>query len=113
MNYFTRASRRCGLLAGRRRRAALIALASLIVLVTACGGTSTGAQPTAGNPLGSTVGPHRAGLHSPAGETPAVGPKSATTGGALFGGNAAQPPAEVYYQLGEPFPVPSDQQLMA
>ncbi len=124
MDYFTRATSLCGPLARRRRWAALISLAGLILLVTACGGTSSGATPTPANPLNNTGGPRGSGPPSQAGETPAAGGKSATTGGALFGGNAALAAEEgnlgrrlaivrVYYQLGEAFPAPQDQQLMA
>ena len=92
----------------------MIAIAGLIVLVTACGGGP-------GNPPHGSAGN---GAISPASEPPAVGSKSATSGGALFGGNAALAAQEanlgrrlaiirVYYQIGEPFPTPADQQLMA
>jgi hypothetical protein len=123
MDYFTRAAPRCGLLSGCGRRAALAALAGLTVLVTACGGTSSGATPGTGNPPG-TGGLRPSGSPSSAGETPAVGGKSATAGGALFGGNGALVPEEgnlgrrlaivrVYYAIGDPFPGPQDQRLMA
>lgn len=53
-----------------------------------------------------------------------MGKKSAASGGALFGGNDALASEEgnlgrrlaiirVYYKIGEPFPTPQDQQLMA
>ncbi len=124
MDYFTRVARRCAPLPGRGRRAALIGLTGLIMLVTACGGGSTGATPGAGNPLGSTGGLRGNGTPGPAGETPAVGGRSATIGGALFGGNAPLAAEEgnlgrrlaivrVYYQIGESFPAPGDQRLMA
>jgi len=108
----------------RRLGPALTASAALLMLVTACGGhSSPGAMPGS---AGSLSGGGQGG-DSPVGpgsETPAAGKKSATTGGALFGGNAALASQEgnlgrrlaiirTYYRVGEPFPTPQDQQLMA
>src|SRR5438045_1738560 len=90
MDYFTRAAHRCGALAWCGRGAVLIATAGLIALVTGCGGTgSPGATPAPGSTRHSASGQPGNGLFSPADEAPAVGRKSATSGGALFGGNAA------------------------
>jgi hypothetical protein len=124
MDYFTRAAPRCGALTGGGRRVALAALAGLTVLVTACGGTSSGGTPTTAKPSSSTSGPRGSAAPSPPGETPAVGGKSATAGGALFGGNGALVAQEgnlgrklaivrVYYEIGQPFPGPQDQRVMA
>jgi hypothetical protein len=89
------------------------------MLVTACGGHGSaggsGTSVSGGQGSNSSAGPVT--------ETPAAGRKSATTGGALFGGNAALASQEgnlgrrlaiirVYYRVGEPFPTPQDQQLM-
>jgi hypothetical protein len=63
------------------------------------------------------------GSGGPGTETPAAGKRSATTGGALFGGNAALVSQQgnlgrrlaiirTYYRVGEPFPTPQDQQVM-
>ena len=63
------------------------------------------------------------GIAGPGSETPAAGKRSATTGGALFGGNAALVSQQgnlgrrlaiirTYYRVGEPFPTPQDQQVM-
>jgi hypothetical protein len=91
------------------------------MLVTACGGHSS-----PGGPGASVSGSGGQGSNSSAGpgtETPAAGRRSATTGGALFGGNAALASQEgnlgrrlaiirAYYRVGEPFPTQQDQQLM-
>ena len=124
MNYFTRAAPRCGLLARHGRRTALAAVAGLTVLVTGCGGTSSGGTSATRSSPAATSKPRSTSAPSPAGETPAVGGKSATAGGALFGGNGALVAEEanlgrklaivrVYYEIGQPFPGRQDQRLMA
>jgi hypothetical protein len=107
----------------RRLCPALTASAALLMLLTACGGhSSPGATPGSGNSVSGGQGSNRSAV--PGTEAPAAGRKSATTGGALFGGNAALASQEgnlgrrlaiirAYYRVGEPFPAPQDQQLMA
>jgi hypothetical protein len=124
MNHHTRLTRRYRVLAGRRSRTALAASATLLLLVTGCGGgTSPGAPPSQGNPFGGG-GQGGNGSISAGSQAPADGGKSATSGGALFGGNDALASEQaslgrrlaiirVYYRIGEPFPAPQDQQLMA
>src|SRR5215469_5822284 len=123
MNHHTRLAGPRRVLTRRRLGPALTASAALLMLVTACGGhSSPGAMPGS---AGSVSGGGQGGDPpvGPGTETPAAGKKSATTGGALFGGNAALASQEgnlgrrlaiirTYYRVGEPFPTPQDQQLM-
>src|SRR5215469_9325514 len=124
MNHHTRLAGPRRVLTRRRLGPALAASAALLMRVAACGGRGApGAMPgSAGSVSGGGQGSDpAAGLGT---ETPAAGKKSATAGGALFGGNAALASQEgnlgrrlaiirAYYRVGEPFPTPQDQQLMA
>lgn len=131
MNCYTFAAQRCRALAerchplaGRSRLVALTGAAVMLVLITGCSGAQSGAGQGRQTP---SADPSGQGSHRPSGpsaEPSAVGGRSATSGGALFGGNAALASEEgnlgrrlavvrVYYQIGEPFPLPQDQQLMA
>jgi hypothetical protein len=121
MTHSTHADRRRVALDAGRGRVALAAAAALLMLVTGCAAlTSPGSEgaPGATATPGATLG------NSLPAEAPAVGRKSATSGGALFGGNNALALQQqmlgrrlaiirVYYQIGEPFPAPQDQQAMA
>ena len=123
MNNHTRLAEPRRVLTRRRFRPALTASAALLMLVTACGGHgSPGAIPGSAGSGGGGQGSNRSAV--PGTETPAAGKKSATAGGALFGGNAALASQQgnlgrrlaiirAYYRVGEPFPAPQDQQLMA
>jgi hypothetical protein len=133
MNYDTCAARRrsapakrCRVLARCGHAVALTALAALIVLAAGCGGpTSSAASPATPSPLRSASNAKRShGPVNPSAEPSAVGRQSATSGGALFGGNAALASEEgnlgrrlaivrVYYQIGQPFPGPGVGPLMA
>src|SRR5262245_46986193 len=89
MKYHTRLAEPRRVLARRRLRPALTASAALLMLVTACGGhSSPGTTPGSGTSV-SGGGQGSNSSVGPGTETPAAGKKSATTGGALFGGNAA------------------------
>jgi hypothetical protein len=131
MNWDTYAARRrsvlaerCRALAVRCRLVPLIAVAAMLGLVTGCGGASSGAGRGPGDPAGHASGQGSHGLPDPSGEPSAGGRQSATSGGALFGGNAALATEQgnlgrrlaivrVYAQIGEPFPLPQEQELMA
>ena len=115
---------RCYPLAERFRLVALTGVAVMLVLITGCGGAPSGPGQGRATPSADPSGQGRHGLFSPPAEPSAVGVNSATSGGALFGGNAALASEEgnlgrrlavvrVYYQIGEPFPLPQDRQLMA
>jgi hypothetical protein len=92
-----------------------------LLLVTGCAGHK--ATGSAGSPRGTAAAGGQPGDALPR-EPAAAGRKSATSGGALFGGNAALALAQrmlgrrlaiirVYYQIGEQFPAPQDQLAMA
>jgi hypothetical protein len=121
MTHSTHAGRRCGALASTRGRIALAAAAALLLLVTGCGGAnSAGSAGSQGGTAAGGAQPGNALPHEPA----AAGRKSATSGGALFGGNGALALAQrmlgrklaiirVYYRIGDQFPAPHDQLAMA
>ena len=102
----------------------LTVVAGLAVLTTGCGGTApSAASPGAPSPLSSTPTGHDGPVNPPA-EPPAAGSQSATSGGALFGGNAPLAVegsnlgrrlaiVRVYYHIGQAFPGPGIRQLMA
>lgn len=99
-------------------------LAVLCSLATAAGCSSGKPSPSAApSPTASNFSPGR-GLNSPAQEEPGTGARSGVAGGVLFGGTArmfAVQPAlghklalvRTYYRLGDTFPTPLDQRIMA
>src|SRR5215469_5879826 len=118
MNHHTRPAEPRRVLTRHRLRPALTASAALLMLVTACGGQSSpGAAPGSAGSAGGSGSHGSNSVAGPGTETPAAGKRSATTGGALFGGNAALASQQgnlgrrlaiirAYYHVGEPFPAP-------
>jgi hypothetical protein len=93
------------------------AAATCALLVTECGGGPGRAHSSPGGTPGH-------GLASPSAEPSAVGTRSATSGGALFGGNATLAVEQdslgrrlaivrAFYKTGQPFPGPGIGPLMA
>jgi hypothetical protein len=129
--YQTCAVWRHGTRPGRAWLTALAAAVSMIVLVSGCGGQSSGpgvlgmrSSPAEGGGGTGGAGVANYGPVSPAQESSGLGRRSGVNSSALFGGTATLVGQEgklgrklaivrVYYRLGQHFPTASDRRLMA